>query len=165
MAQGWTGGVEGLRLGPLLVSFQRYSRPEISVVQQAPTSLGALPVAWAETTFLLPVANCEAFWIGALAEAPSWPLPLRVSAEDAHGQTAPILQLAEIGIAVGAGRPRDDCLFDALCPPVCVGLRIIAGGYATGIVVVTPGEYAARTGQPQPPLLDLDAGYKGWWLP
>jgi hypothetical protein len=155
----WRAGADGLSASSLLVSFQRYVRPESGVVARAPGSLGALPVAAAAGEFLVPLADGEAFWIGVTSPALDLqavrleavltdrrqPLPLR--------RTAP-----DLAVAIGLERP--DGGFDVLGP------SLVAVAVDDALVrVVDPATYQALSGETPPEPLDPACGYGGWRLP
>ena len=162
---GWTCGRDGLRYGPLLVSFQRFARSAGAVVAAAPRSLGALPVGAGEGRFLLPVAPGEGFWIGAIL-SPAADLPVAELIAWWHG-TGPrrLASLWRPQTAIIAGMIRLDGRFDIFSRESLAALDVRINGEAAQVVPVDPAGYAAITGQPLPPPLDPSAGYGGWRLP
>lgn len=164
MRRRWTAGPHGLRLGRTLVSFQRYPRPPDGIIAQAPSSLGALPVAWGGGAFCLPLGEQEAFWLGLLWEGADAPPGFSIVAMHADGGEAAVSGAEGCAGRVLLGPARPDGRFDALCPPRCARLSL---RFATpaAVRVTTPARYAALTGQLPPDALDPDAGYKGWRLP
>jgi hypothetical protein len=176
---------EGLRLGPLSVSFQRFEAPAGGSIQQAPSSLGALPVGENDRgEWLLPVADGEAFWIGVNAE-PAAELALRVDTQrdgalDAlsgkEWDVAAPQVMRVTAFVVIAGIHRGDGLLwafarrpksDAALASRAVSF-VVRNDHHQGLIEVRlidyPG-FAAQTGRPPPAPLDPDAGYKGVLLP
>jgi hypothetical protein len=164
MPDRWVAGPHGLRLGRFLVSFQRYTRPRDGTVAQAPSSLGALPVARGAGQYCLPLGDQEAFWLGLLWEGRGAAPGFSVDATSANGCRAEVTgaQAGTGPVLLGPARP--DGRFDALCPPRCVQLSLRFEAAAT-VLVTTPARYAALTGKPPPGELDPGSGYKGWRLP
>jgi hypothetical protein len=161
----WTGGPEGLRLGALLVSFQRFARPVGDVVGRAPSSLGALPVAPGPSGFLLPLADDEAFWIGVIVPADPNPGALVLEVVFENGRTAPVTRLEKPGTVFIAGIGRSDGRFEAFCRPCIAGLYVSLGDHRTRVCLTEPTTYAEMSGCPRPEPLDPSAAYGGWRLP
>jgi hypothetical protein len=70
----------------LTLSFQRFVRPPHGLVESAPASLGALPVAIGPAgSLLLPVAEGEAFWVGLGLTGRSLVLQLALAVEVTGG--------------------------------------------------------------------------------
>jgi hypothetical protein len=165
---GWTCGRDGLRYGPLLVSFQRFAR-STGVVAEAPRSLGALPVGAGEGRFLLPVAVAEGFWIGAiLSPAADLPMAELVAWQRGGPRRGGPRRLASLWrpqTAIIAGMIRPDGRFDIFSRESLAALDVRIDGETAQVMPVDPAAYAAITGQPLPPPLDPSAGYGGWRLP
>jgi hypothetical protein len=186
----WLGHAE-LRLPDgLVLSFQRYALPESGVIEEAPASLGALPVGIArDGELLLPLAQRECFWIGLRLEAVQ-PLGLAVALEREDGALIDMLsgdawdaRAAAVAHLPGTQRiegiRRSDGAFDPLLRDDGEGrgpqgarlhfwVRSIHERAAARSMVLQLVDYAtftARTGLPPPDALDPDAGYKGWLLP
>jgi hypothetical protein len=172
---GWTCGRDGLRYGPLLVSFQRFARSAGGVVAEAPRSLGALPVAAAEGRFLLPAAPAEGFWIGAiLAPAADLPMAELIAWPRANGprygvprrgDPRHLASLWRPQTAIIAGMIRPDGRFDIFSRESLAALDVRIDGAAAQVAPVDPADYAAITGEPLLSPLDPSAGYGGWRLP
>lgn len=152
----------------MLISFQRYACPADGIVLEVPTSLGALPVGAGVEGFVLPLAEAEAFWIGVMgaASANSW--PLAIAGVDRTGAPLPIASITSKADAFLPGYPRPDGSWGALSRAAC-SMLLIEIGRANAIPgatvhLVSPPQYAALTGQPEPPPLDPSAGYGGWRL-
>jgi hypothetical protein len=174
---------EGLQLGPLAVSFQRFQRPSAGIISDAPPSLGALPVGEGNGEWLLPVADHEAFWIGVNAERA---IELAVNARTQGGGALDVLSgrrwnaralqtfaLAAFAIIAGIRR-RDGTLWvltrapsgDA---PACEAIGLFARDPRLrklgSVRLVDYASFAERTGRAPPAALDPNAGYKGFRLP
>src|ERR1051325_11801929 len=89
----WSAGIEGLRLGSLLISFQRFVRPDDNLVDGIPPSLGALPLAYCRGAFLLPLAEEEAFWVGVIFPASKTAKSLELTALHSDGRSTPAATL------------------------------------------------------------------------
>jgi hypothetical protein len=152
----------------LLLSFQRYACPADGIVLELPTSLGALPVGAGAEGFLLPLGEAEAFWIGVMGGAPANSWPLAITCVDRTGATLPIASITSKADAFLPGYPRPDGRWGALCRGACSMILIEVGRTnaipRATVRLVSPREYAALTGQPEPPPLDPSAGYGGWRL-
>jgi hypothetical protein len=175
------GGIR-FRAG-LVLSFQRFALPATGVIDRLPPSLGALPAGVAQDgTLMLPVADGEAFWIGASTDGPDGQAEVMVSSVLSDGRTrvAPTLRAAPS--ARLAGLPRGDGGYDAFtrtattsgpgCDALTFRCRIRQRGRPwparfTRLVVrlAGPDAFAAATGVPPPGPLDPGAGYGGWRLP
>jgi hypothetical protein len=187
------GGVE---IPPgLLLSFQRFMRPASGWVMRAPSSLGALPVAIADShELLLPVATDEAFWIGLEVARPALRIGVAVVVVTTEGQmvdaiTGLVADLSRLRTAIApndgriAGLPRipegyrvitrvqlgDDA---AACGSINVqcargNQRFLKGSESTIVTLrlLDYATYADRSGAAPPAPLDPDTGYRGWRLP
>ncbi|HQR70916.1 MAG TPA: hypothetical protein PLE54_09965 [Burkholderiaceae bacterium] len=189
-AADWLGET-GLRLPPgVVLSFQRYELPASGVIDRAPASLGALPVALSrDGELLLPLAPRECFWIGLTSDA-AQPLSLSVAVERDDGSATDVLSGAPWNAAdpACAGVPgvsridgvrRADGCFEPLLRDDGSGrgrrgrgLRFIvnargatAAPLSATLEFVDYADFSARSGSPPPAPLDRDAGYKGWLLP
>jgi hypothetical protein len=165
---GWSGDRAGLHWDGLLISFQRYACPADGIILEVPTSLGALPVGVGAGGFLLPLAQAEAFWIGVTGTAPANSWPLAIAGVDRTGVTLPIASITSRADAFLPGYPRPDGSWGALSRDAC-SMVLIEVGQTNAITcatvgLVSPPQYAALTGQPEPPPLDPSAGYGGWRL-
>jgi hypothetical protein len=176
---------QGLQLGPLTVSFQRFQRPSGGIIREAPPSLGALPVGEGQRgEWLLPVAEDEAFWIGVNADR-AVQLAVKVETQsrgalDAlSGRTwnkrAPqTISLASFAIIAGI-RLDDGTLWAfARAPsgdaaPACAAMRFFARNRClqnlAGVRLVNYISFAKHTGREPPVAIDPNAGYKGFRLP
>ena len=164
----WTADRAGLHCNGLLLSFQRYACPADGIVLELPTSLGALPVGAGAEGFLLPLAEAEAFWIGVMGGAPANAWPLAIAGVDRTGVALPIASITSKADAFLPGYPRPDGRWGALsrgtCSMVLIELGRTNAMAGATVHLVSPPEYAALTGQPEPPPLDPSAGYGGWRL-
>ena len=161
---GWRCGRDGLRFGSLLVSFQRFAPSAGEVVERAPQSLGALPVGRGKESFLLPLAESEGVWIGAMLEA-SEPTSVRLVAQSRDGRQSRLAELVGPQTAVIAGMIRSDGRFDIFSRHSLAALDIAADDSRARVELVEPAVYARVTGQPAPDPLDPAAGFGGWRLP
>jgi hypothetical protein len=171
----------------LRLSFQRCILPPGGVHPRPPSSLGRLPVAFAGTEFLLPLASAESFWIGITRLKKNSALACGVETVDrrffdtASGKelsdlaTMSLLPAHEEAID-GILRPDGGCW--AFAAPAAAYLaircsRIIVQStaprrhdYQRGqIVLVDYAEFHRATGRSPPDPLNESAGYKGWLLP
>lgn len=162
---GWVSCPEGLQLGSLLVSFQRYPLPAGAVIRRAPPSLGALPVALTPSGFLLPIDDDEAFWIGVVVPAPAPLNPFRISAILLDATEVVVASLSEPRTHVLAGMLRADDQFDAFCRGSIEALGLSVGDCTALVRPTDPATFSASTGRPAPAPLDRSAGYRGWRLP
>jgi len=169
----------GLALGKLVtLSFQRFATPDPGIIDAAPPSLGALPVALGGPGIaLVPLADGEAFWIGLSAGAPGTVVSLR--ARGRNGDWHEAFPDASIGLAgvpriAGLGRPdgRFDVLHRARGPGDEAGFASLcitaAAGRAAEVATLQllgPAAFVEATGAPAPPPLDPGAGYDGWRAP
>lgn len=164
----WNGeacGRDGLRLAAALISFQRFSRPVGDVVERAPRSLGALPVGRAANGFLLPVADNEAFWIGAMLSRDSNPCSVTILADRLTGGRVPVARLDRPQTAIIAGIIRPDGRFDIFSRHSISAIEATANGRTARVEPVHPALYAAVTGNRAAEPLDPAAGFGGWRLP
>ena len=186
----WLGENE-LRLPPgLVLSFQRYELPASGVIDRAPASLGALPVALSrDGELLLPLAPRECFWIGVTSDA-ARPLSLSAAIERDDGSVTDVLSgaawnaadpaCAEVpGVSRIDGVRRADGNFEPLLRDDGSGsgphdrrlLLVVNAHDATAAPLTATLEFvdyvvfSARCGSAPPAPLDRDAGYKGWLLP
>ena len=134
------------------------------MVERAPQSLGALPIGQGKGSFLLPLAESEAFWIGAMLEA-SEPTRVRLAAQSREGRQSRLAELVGPQTAVIAGTIRADGRFDIFSRHSLAALDIAADDSRARVELVEPAVYARVTGQPAPDPLDPAAGYGGWRLP
>jgi hypothetical protein len=176
---------QGLQLGPLIVSFQRFQRPSGGIILEAPPSLGALPVGGGQRgEWLLPVAEDEAFWIGVNTDR-AVQLAVKVETQsegpfDAlSGRTwntrAPqTIALASFAIVAGIRRDNGTLWAFARGPsgdaaPACTAMRFFARNRRllnlAGVQLVNYTSFARRTGRVPPVEIDPNAGYKGFRLP
>jgi hypothetical protein len=133
-------------------------------VERAPQSLGALPVGQGKGAFLLPLAEAEGFWIGAMLEA-SEPIRVSLAVHRPGGGQTPLAELAGPQRAAIAGLIRSDGRFDIFSRRSLVALDIAVDDSRARVEVVEPAVYTQLTGQPAPDPLDPGAGYGGWRLP
>ena len=161
---GWRCGRDGLRFGSLLVSFQRFAPSAGEVVERAPQSLGALPVGRGKESFLLPLAESEGFWIGAML-GPSAPTRVRLTVQSRDGKQSRLAELVGPQTAVVAGMIRSDGRFDIFSRRSLAALDIAVADSRARVEMVEPAAYTQVTGQPAPDPLDPAAGYGGWRLP
>ena len=161
---GWRCGRDGLRFGSLLVSFQRFARPDGEVVERAPQSLGALPVGRGKGSFLLPLAEAEGFWIWAMLAA-AGPSRVRLAVESRDGRQSRLAELAAPQTAVIAGVIRSDGRFDIFSRHSLAALDITVEDSRARVELVEPAVYTQITGEAAPDPLDPAAGYGGWRLP
>jgi hypothetical protein len=169
----------------LTISFQRFEAPAGGLIQEPPSSLGALPVGETDRgEWLLPVADREAFWIGVNAE-PAAEFAVRVDTQrdgvlDALSGgrwDAPAPQVTRVAaFVIIAGIPRGDGWLWAFtrrpkgeAAPACLAVALVVRNeHHQGIVEVRLVDYpdfSAQTGRPPPRAINLDAGYKGFLLP
>lgn len=143
------------------MSFQRYVRPASGHVAAAPASLGALPVAASDTTFLLPLSGQEAFWIG-LSVMGGVRARLLLTAEWRNGRTTRFrsVLVPPARVVAGVTDGQGYAVFDAT-----LAWLSLHAATACRVEVVGATEYAARTGcdAPHPP--DPAFAYGGWRLP
>jgi len=170
------------------VSFQRFELPADGVVLDVPSSLGALPVGKdSDNSFLLPVAENEAFWIGLVTTGPEPAfVALQVALADGtfvnafSGQRWREDAAHAVRIdshAAVAGVPGQGGLFHAFARvatpqfPAARSVRLVLSQQGDDVIccatvtLVDYATFAALTGLCAPPPLDRDAGYKGWRLP
>ena len=179
-----------VRLPPgLVVSFQRFARPEGGMIERPPPSLGALPIGIGERRDLvLPLAVDECFWIGWSRASAANALNAAIAVEVVGGVVLDALTGEPFDEARPAtfrvpdtprveGIRRPDGGFDVFVREThdreghrCRRLRLhVAGGlpdpFAVAIRLLDYDAFTAESGQPPPPPLDANAGYKGWLLP
>ena len=157
----WEFVREGLRLADALITFQRFPKPAGPFADDSVRSHGALRPERANEESLLPLAETEAFWIGALLPDGVRPAFHAVLA-DGHrialsgAWRAPLLSIM--------GFSLNDVLHPLTRPPVrAIDVRI--GPDAISITIVAPEEFSRRTGCDGPDPLDHGSAYKGWRLP
>lgn len=157
----WVAAPEGLIEGALRVSFQRYVRPASGRVASVPASLGALPVAASDATFLLPISGQEAFWIG-LSVIGGVRARLLLTAEWRDGRTIrfPSVLVPPARVVAGVGDGHGYAVFDATLASLS-----LHAATARRVEVVGATEYAARTGGDPPDSPDPGFAYGGWRLP
>jgi hypothetical protein len=161
----WSAGIEGLRFGSLLISFQRFVRPDDNVIDAVPSSLGALPVAHCRGAFLLPLSQEEAFWVGVIFPASKPAKKLELTALHADGRSTPAATLDGPGAKFVPGLKRADGKSEAFSRPWLAGLRVQLGKHAAHVRLVDPEAYTTLTGGSSVAPLDESAGYGGWRLP
>jgi hypothetical protein len=167
MDEPWTAGAAGMSLDSWLVSFQRYARPVRDRILTTPSSLGALPVRPWEGTFLLPVGQNEAFWIGV---TPSETTGFgKIELRGAHvGNGVERLPTHAMGSetrgAVASGWAQSDGSVEVFCVDTITCIFLSVRAHTAEVLLVDPKTFAARTGL-EPPPLDCTAGYAGWRLP
>jgi hypothetical protein len=154
-----------LRRGQLLVSFQRYAWPPGDVVDQAPSSLGALPVAWGRSEFLLPLAHAEAFWIGSTLPSRLQDGSVSLELLDGNGRCALTARLDDRDTTIIAGVRREDGRFDVFCGSSVARVRVHVGAQSVEVRLADYDSFAAETRCAPPEPLDPTAGYGGWRLP
>jgi hypothetical protein len=176
-------GVGGVLIRPgLRLSFQRFPLPGSGMIDEAPASLGALPVCRAaDGSLLLPLADGEAFWIGLSTDPPGMEAEVSVSALLSDGTAVEEGPIPVAPIARLAGMRRADGRYGAFARaataahPGCVSLafrcRFRRGAGRRGaraaeltLLLVDGQTFAAAAGRAPPPL-DPAAGYGGWRLP
>lgn len=160
----WIGGRAGLGWGRLLVSFQRFAPPPGGLVHRAPRSLGALPVAAGPTSFVLPLGDEEAFWLGVLAPEGSHDEALELEVARPQGSRVAVARVETAGNTAIPGLARPDGLFDVFRRTTIVELTALHRGSTAVVRLCDPATYAGLTGAAPPPL-DPSAGYGGWRLP
>ena len=164
----WNGGAcgrDGLKFATALISFQRFSRPVGDVVEGAPRSLGALPVGRAASGFLLPVADNEAFWIGAMLSRDPDPDSVTIMADRLTGGRVCVARLDRRQTTIIAGMIRPDGRFDIFSRHSISAIEATAHGRTVRVEPVDPALYAAVTGDRAAEPLDPAAGFGGWRLP
>jgi hypothetical protein len=171
------------------VSFQRYARPPDNVIGQAPSSLGALPVALcASGELALPVAPDEAFWIGCEMMQPGTHAQLAIRFEsptegavdalsgarwtERHARWIDVPAHSSVdGIALPTGglrpfaRTRVAHEDDSIALLALAARADAADSEWIRIILVDYGKYETMTGRARPAPLDRDAQYQGWLLP
>jgi hypothetical protein len=176
---------EGLHLGPLTVSFQRFQQPADGTVREVPHSLGALPLGEGDAgEWLLPVADDEAFWIGLNAQRP---IEVAIEVGTIAGRSLDALSglawdaraphtVSPNSFAIVAGIRRDDDSLWAFTPvpiedvaPACDAIRFFARNrhlwQLAHVRLVNYSNFAARTGRSPPTPIDPNSGYSGFRLP
>jgi hypothetical protein len=133
-------------------------------VERAPQSLGALPVGRGRGSFLLPLAEAEGFWIGAMLGASAL-TRVRFAGESRDGRQSRLAELAGPQTAVIAGMIRSDGRFDIFSRHSLAALDIAVEDSGARVELVEPAVYTQLTGEAAPDPLDPAAGYGGWWLP
>jgi hypothetical protein len=156
--------MDGIRLGDLLVSFQRFLRPCDGVITRAPPSLGSLPVALAQGRFVLPLRVEEAFWIGVTLERPDGCSLLILQMLQAFGTHRLAVRLSG-QLTVVPGFPLGDGQYAVFARPMLQGVRVHVTRRGVVVRVVDPDSYTIRSGLPAPGAVDASAGYGGWRLP
>jgi hypothetical protein len=176
---------QGLQLGSLTVSFQRFQRPADGIIQEAPPSLGALPVGEGSgRELLLPVADDEAFWLGVNTDRE---VALAVNVERQGGgmldavsgrtwSTRTPQTIVLSSFAIIAGIRRDDGTVwafardsDGDTAPACCAIGFFARRQRLrtlgSVRLVTYAIFTTRTGRAPPAAIDPSAGFKGFRLP
>ena len=163
MRTGWECTREGLRHAQTLVSFQRFPKPAGPIVAGAVRSFGALTPELVDTDIVLPLADDDAFWIGAMpSDGDADELALHAGLSDGrqialsgtqHGSLLSIMGFAD----GGAQQP--------LARPLVTSIDIRAGSDAVSVTIVSPDEFTRLTGRNGPEPLRDDSAYKGWRLP
>jgi hypothetical protein len=170
----------GLHLATLAVSFQRFRRHNSGKVTEAPSSLGALPVAAVGNGhFLLPLADDEAFWIGLSAdEGGTFSVSIDVQSRDGQVKLVTPVPVHIPPDCWLAGLPRDrgydvfsrgnDKAKTAIAILSMTARMTVGSADVMRIAEVELVDYATfteRTDRAAPEGLDPDAGYKGYRLP
>lgn len=161
----WKASVAGLHFGALLVSFQRFALPPAGVVEGAPSSLGALPVASASDCFLLPVADDEAFWIGVIFPAATEIGALVLEVFSPDGERTLRATVEPSRNAVIAGMVQPDGRTRTFCRRSVAEFRVRVGHRSARVCLTDYASYSIRTGEPAPLPLDPSSGFGGWRLP
>ena len=183
----WRSDREGLFFSSLRITFQRFFLPESDIIDEAPPSLGALPVASiGHSKFLLPVAPPEAFWIG-LSSRDETRFDVAIRADfgevcaldlfggsSCDGETAAWLSVPPRRVVAGIPTGAHFRVFGKTSEQQELKtLRFLArrcqdskeSAAACELHLVDYASYSARTGLPEPEAIDRDAGYKGYMLP
>jgi len=126
--------------------------------------LGALPVGRGKGSFLLPLAEAEGFWIGAMLAA-SEPTGVWFAVESRDGRQSRLAELVGPQTAVLAGMIRSDGRFDIFSRHSLAALDIAVEDSRVRVELVDPAVYTQVTGEAAPDPLDPAAGYGGWRLP
>lgn len=161
----WEASVAGMHFGAWLVSFQRFARPRTGVVECAPSSLGALPVASTSAGFLLPVADDEAFWIGVICPAATVSGTLVLEAFSPEGGRIWVTALDPSRDTVIAGIVQAEGEFKTFCRRNVAEIRLRIDHRSARVRLTDYESYSRRTGEVGPPPLDPSSGYGGWRLP
>ena len=163
--QQWEASVAGMHFGALLISFQRFALPPTCVVEDVPSSLGALPVAWTPDCFLLPVADDEAFWIGVIFPAATDMGALVLESFSSDGERTLRATVEPARNAILAGIVRPDGKIKTFCRRSVAELRGRIDHRSARICLTDYESYSLRTGKPAPMPLDPASGFGGWHLP
>jgi hypothetical protein len=159
---GWKVCDEGLELGGLLLSAQRFVPPANGLIASAPTSLGRLPIAAVRggDRFALPLGRGEAFWIGLLGSGEARLTLITGGGTEillAPGERSGPLRIVP-GLAEGDA-------FRALDLGSAAALRICSQGQTADIDLVRRSAFRRLTGRAPPVPIDPAAGYSGRRLP
>lgn len=161
----WEASVAGMRFGALLISFQRFALPPTGVVESAPSSLGALPVAWTPDCFLLPVAHDEAFWIGVMFPVATNMDSLVLESFSADGERTLIATVEPSRNVIIAGIVQPNGKIKTFCRQSVAELRVRVDYRSARICLIDYESYSRRTGEAAPMPLDPSSGFGGWRLP
>jgi hypothetical protein len=164
MQSSWTAGPNGISLREIVVSFQRYLRPNGDVIAATPPSLGALPFARVHSRFLVPLAVNEAFWIGVVPAAAVVNKNIALCVDRPGLGPLQLSMRLQGQVAVAAGFMREDGKFDAFCRGTFGGMLATVGEQSASVSIIDPKLFAARTGVSPGPV-DPGAAYGGWRLP
>lgn len=82
MTPDWRAGSDELALGPVLISFQLTRQLEAHEPSASSTSYGALPMARAASSVIVPIGDDEAFWLGLETVDEDEPSAVRVIIEN-----------------------------------------------------------------------------------
>ncbi|HEX7634193.1 MAG TPA: hypothetical protein VF427_02795 [Noviherbaspirillum sp.] len=165
--QQWKASAAGMHFGALLVSFQRFALPPAGVVESAPSSLGALPVARMPEPdcFLLPVADDEAFWIGVIFPAATEMGALVLESFSPEGERTLMATVEPSRNAIIAGIVQPDGKIRTFCRRSVAEFWVRVDRRSARICLTDYESYSLRTGEPAPMALDPSSGFGGWRLP
>lgn len=135
------------------------------MVQRAPSSCGALPIAKVGERFVLALPDQEAFWIGVIIPGDWKHGEWRAAVLNAGGKLIEIERLAHPGIFVIPGLLRPDGGYDVFWRQAVSEIQLIGKSGVARIVVSDPRTYFVCSGQPPPGPLDPDAVFGGFRLP
>ncbi len=163
--QQWEASVAGIHFGSLLISFQRFALPRTGMVESAPPSLGALPVALTSACFLLPVADDEAFWIGVIFPAATDIGTLVLESISPNGERTLAATLKPSPHAIIAGIVQPNGKIKTFCRQSVAEFRVWIDHRSTRVCLTDYESYSLRTAESGPVPLDPSSGYGGWRLP
>jgi hypothetical protein len=159
---GWKICDEGLELGGLLLSAQRFVPPAGGSIRSAPSSLGRLPIAAVRggDRFALPLGRGEAFWIGLLGSGDA-----RLTIITGGGVEILLPEGERSGsLRIVPGLAEGDS-FRALDLGSAAALRVRSKGQIADIELVPRSAFRRLTGLAPPAPVDPAAGYSGNRLP